>query len=151
MRTPEEIVAKIKELDKNSVLGFHREVMVPYLPYEFAKEFLKPEVTAETWQPTPMTREEILKEMRKYMIFAWGKVEDHRSISASRSVTKMQAWIYLLGDDLDLESIPYAQYGAPKLAAVCKEYGLDVPPDETIGRMIEGLRCEPNCEMGCGV
>lgn len=150
MRTADEIVAKIDK-KQNELLGFWPEVLIEFLTFDDAKPFLKPEATADEWStPTVQSREIIIEKMRDYMEFAWGKVENHRGISASRSVEKMEAWIWLLGDDLDLDAIDYAQYGAPKLAAVCERYGFPIPDGAEIKNMINGRPCEPGCGQGCG-
>jgi hypothetical protein len=91
--------------------------------------------------------------MAAYMSFAWSKVEDHRAISASRSIDKLGAYVWLMGDDnvlSEMEAAGYAQYGAPKLACVCLAYGLPIPQDEEVQRMIRGETCRPGCDAGCG-
>ena len=73
--------------------------------------------------------------------------------AAGRSVEKFTAWVWLLGDDHTLkqiESEPYAQYGAPKLKVVCDAYGFGMPTDTALLRMTEGLPCQPGCSEGCG-
>ncbi len=100
-----------------------------------------------------MTRDAVLAGMREYMPFAWGKVEDHRGISAERSVTKMEAWIWLLKDDEVLERVKaasYTQYGAPKLKVVCEQYHFPIPDSEAVRRMASGEQCSNSCENGCG-
>lgn len=151
VRSQEEIA---KDCRKEAFFPFRKEVLLPYLDFEHAREFLNDGVTAAEWDEVKsvLDRETVLKEMADYMEFAWGKVEDHRGISASRSVTKMEAWIFLLGDDAMLGKLsrtPYAQYGAPKLKAVCDEYGFLVPTVEGIQNMIEGKPCRIDCQEGC--
>lgn len=154
MRTLNELVEKLNHRDKNDIFGWEVEVLVPYLPFEMAKPWLKPEVTAETWVSMTFTEEAVLKEMRDYMAFAWGKVENHRGISASRSVEKMAAWCYIMGNDELVAYLGdgghYAQYGAPMLAKVCQTYDLPIPDLESLRNMIAGLPCWSGCENGCG-
>ena len=152
MRKYEEITTKIKE-KREEVFSFWIEVLISYLPFEYAKEFLK-DTTEKEWEEkyfTPMDRETIIKEMYEYMEFAWGKVADHRGLSAGRSIDKMEAWIWLLEDDLVLAEIPYPYYGAPKLAAICKEYDFPIPTDDGVQNMIDGKPCTPNCQEGCAL
>ena len=152
MRTPEEIVAKCQ--DKDDWLGFTAQALAPFLAFEQAKPLLKEDASPDNWcAPKPLTREAVLADMREYMTFAWDKAWNHRGISAGRSVTKMEAWIWLLGDDAVLkgvESTSYENYGAPKLALICQTYGFPVPDEEGIRNMIAGKPCCPDCDQGCG-
>ncbi len=150
MRTQDEILARVQA--DRGVFGFAGEVLILFLDFEHAKPFLKDEVTAADWKPEPVDRETILGQMREYMAFAWGKVEDHRGISAHRSVEKMAAWTWLLGDEkvlADFKAADYENYGAPKLAVICHAYDFPIPDSEEIQRMSEGLPCGAG-DCGCG-
>jgi hypothetical protein len=154
MRTQEELVAKIRE-EMKKFLGFGAEVLLPYLDYAHAKEFIKPEITEEKWNENPIdtSEEQARKDMADYMKFAWDKVADHRGISANRSVDKMEAWAWLLGRDdvvAAMDEAPYENYGAPKLAAVCRMMDFPIPEEQSIQNMISSLDCCPGCDMGCG-
>lgn len=149
MRTQEEIVNRMKTID--SFLGFETEVLVTALDYEHAKPFLKPETKLEEWKAD--TEEELLKAARDYAVFAWGKAEDHRGISANRSVAKLAEWAWLLGRDdvlLAMEKAGYENYGCPKLKAFCEGMGFPVPTDEGLQRMMCGVPCSDHCDNGCG-
>jgi hypothetical protein len=153
MRTQDEILKRIKSTE--SMFGFNREVLVPMLAFENAKEFLTVDSETEKKWKT-LTEAEQRDEMKTYMEFAWGKVSDHRGLSAGRSVEKMCAWTWLLGTDeqsaeIDrMADVNYPQYGAPVLKRVCEIFGLPMPDDESILRMTRGEPCTPDCEMGCG-
>lgn len=152
-RTAEEILAYIKE--PRGMFDFTADVAVGFLPYSLAEEFLNDEYKAkvaageEEWKQHPLTRDFVIEQMRDYMEFAWGKVEDHRGLSAGRSVNKMTAWCWLLGDE-ETTDTHHAQYGAPILMAVCKKYGFPAPEGEWVARMAAGKRCRPDCDEGCG-
>lgn len=152
MRAQEQIAERAVKAD--GFLNFSREVLIPLLDFDHAKPFLKPEATAEKWKP--VTQEESLAEMREYMDFAWGKAQDHRGISAGRSVQKMTEWTWIHGTDEQVAEIErmsdeqYAQYGAPVLKRVCEMFGFPIPKDPDLVRMMGGLPCEDGCEMGCG-
>jgi hypothetical protein len=157
MRTQEEILERIRSMQASGdIFGFAREVLIEYLDFECAKEFLKPEpeTTTEEWEENrPSTDEDARVAARKYAEFAWGKVQDHRSLSAGRSIVKMSAWAWLLGlsDAVVLADIEdYAQYGAPKLKILCEAMGLPVPDEEWAIRMMRGKPCRDGCEDGCG-
>ena len=153
MRTQDEIVAHIR--DDKSLFNFAGEALVCFLDFEHAKPFLVGDATEAAWdeQRTPFTEEAVRSALADYMDFAWGKVEDHRGISASRSVDKCSSYVWLLGDDATLaavEAAGYAQYGAPKLAVICAAYGLPIPSDEAVQRMIRGEACGSYDACGCG-
>jgi hypothetical protein len=158
MRTQEEIVNKIKQQQKE-LISFHLEVLVFYLDFKHAKEFLKEDVKDEDWEKDKQkyTREIVLEEAKTYMAnYGWPKCQGHRGISASRTLDKMKAWAWLLGDDSAVDEINrleahnYAQYGAPVLKYICERYGWPIPDDEATRRMMNGLPCVPDCSEGCG-
>lgn len=155
LRTPEEIVVEIKA--SRGFLDFTLDALLHYLPFEHAREFLKEGTTAAEWaeatKSTDRTVEGVMAEARAYAAFAWSKVEDHRGISASRSIDKMSAWVWLLSDDdllAKVEAAPYPQYGAPKLKAICEGLGFPVPDSKEIDRMCKGKACHRGCANGCG-
>jgi len=103
MKTIEQIVDRIQN-DKNDPFGFVADMLIEYVPYEAAKPLLSEEAEeaypgGEGWDVSPLTKEAVTEEMRSYMKFAWGKVRDHRGLSASRSVVKMAAWLWILDED----------------------------------------------------
>jgi hypothetical protein len=155
MRTQEEIAKRIKELDADPTtpFGFAQSALLECLDFEHARPFLKKDTTAEEWgEPAATTRELLLDAMRDYMPFAWGKAEDHRGLSAMRSIEKFESWVWALGEDELLAAVkaaPYENYGAPKLAAVCRALGFPVPSGERVQRMIDGQRCGADYECGC--
>lgn len=155
MRTSEEILQKIKDSYSDDMFGFATSALIEFLPFDLAKPFLVETAKEEEWKVTPSTHEAIVAVMRDYMAFAWDKVWDHRGISAGRSVEKMAAWAWMLGDD-DLvaqivDDANYPQYGAPALAIVCRKFDFPIPDVEGLHRMIRGDTCEPGCDMGCAL
>lgn len=150
MRTPREIAEHYSRHQKDDLLGFTGGVLVSHLPFDLAQPFLKPSVTSEEWGPLPLVWDAVLAEMREYMAFAWEKALNHRGISASRSVEKMRAWLFMLGDDELAGMERYENYGAPILLAICKKYGFLVPNELAAERMARGLPCTDGCDEGCG-
>jgi len=157
MKTIEQIVDRIQN-DKNDPFGFVADMLIEYVPYEAAKPLLSEEAEeaypgGEGWDVSPLTKEAVTEEMRSYMKFAWGKVRDHRGLSASRSVVKMAAWLWILDEDdfasEILKSENYQQYGAPALAMICRKMGFPIPRDKATQNMIEGNRCLRSCAEGC--
>jgi hypothetical protein len=154
MRTLDDIVEYYRKHGKDDLLGFSAEVLLPYLPAEKLRKFAKDDADLSEWEPKPLDRETVLAEMKEYMAFAWDKVYAHRGISASRSVEKMAAWVWLLADEdtyaFAKESEHYTNYGAPILMKICQVYGFPIPDDEGVRRMTRGKPCHDGCEEGCG-
>lgn len=133
-RTQEEIFNKIKNDD--SFFGFTSNVLINYLNYENAKEILSKEYIQkiesgeiEYEQITDVY--ETVQDFLDYMVFAWMKAEDEKGMSASRSIYKLAAWMWLLGrEDLEsilLDSSKYNPYGSPALIQVSKKLGIKTP------------------------
>lgn len=158
MKTQDEIVARIKakEAAKSSMFGFDLEVLIYALDFEHAKPWLKPEAKETDWAPSTERDEAgIKKAALDYMEFAWGKAQDHRGLSAGRSIDKMTEYAWLLGHDdlvarLERDEVPYAQYGCPILKVISEAIGAPVPNDTETRRMMEGSPCVDGCENGCG-
>lgn len=127
MRTNQEILDRIEERKDIDVFGFETSDLIARLDFELAKEFLNPEHRdglKEQWEPLPRDRESILAQMLDYMPFAWGKANDERGLSASRSMFHYMAWVWLAGDDLG-ELTDYEFYGKDNLVKICEHYGWD--------------------------
>lgn len=166
MRTQDEIVARIKAAEEDDVFGFSREVLLRSLDFEHARPFLNKDATAHDWdketQGTPngsifvgplLKEEDIRKTANEYLVFAWGKAQDHRGISAERSVMKLTQYLWLLGMDKAIKYIEeagYAQYGCPKLKVAALALGAPIPTDSDLVRMMEGVPCFDGCDQGCG-
>ena len=157
MRTQDEIVEKLLAINKEKHLfDFRRDMLVVFLDREHAELVkgisLKEDADLSDWKEDDLSDEVILEKMKDYMDFAWDKAQNHRGLSANRSIQRLEAWCWLLGEDELVEALengPYAVYGAPGLAKVSEKFGWPIPPGEDIERMIRGLPCVPNCEKGC--
>jgi hypothetical protein len=126
MRTTAEILAKFEKAD--DMLGIVKSDLLDYLPFEYAKPFLKDGTTVEEWdEARPECTDETVKaKMLDYMPFAWEKANSERGISAMRSMLHYSAWLWLIGDDeLSAAVETYNDYGKPHLRTICKKYGWD--------------------------
>jgi hypothetical protein len=156
MKTQQDIVERLKT-DSGKILDFSPEVVIPYLTFEQAKPFLnaealkeEPEIEKE-WVAAPLDEGQIIAEMKEYMQeFGWDKAQNHRSISASRSKDKMEAWCWLLDKEKEIDWDNYTNYGAPILKQVCELFKFAIPTYEGVLNMAAGKKCAPDCEMGCG-
>ena len=150
-RTQDEIVARYKA-GAGHLFDFAGDVLMDFLDYEHGAALFKTPPSREEYEadignfdgfgpPTGRTRpipasdrDHILLAMRHYAAFGWTKIADHRGISASRTVQKFDAWLWLLGDDEACawcnDDALYAPYGAPILKRICEKYGFDVPSDQ---------------------
>ena len=123
MRTQEEILQKIKDVEKEDFFGTIRDDLLQFLKFENAKQFLL-ENTEEEWREIykEPSEENIKKEMREYLGFAFGKAEDERGLSAGRSMQHYYGWIWLLDkEDYFGDVRDYSKYGIPYLNMI-KEY-----------------------------
>lgn len=131
LRTQEELVAKFDEVQKSGgFLDFRPEVLINYLTFENAKPHLKKDAVEKEWEVIE-TIEKCVQEFLDYMKFAWGKAEDQRGLSASRSIQKLGMWLWIMNREdlsmiLDDDSL-YNPYGAPALIEVCDKMGIEVP------------------------
>lgn len=126
-RSPDEIAKRMETVD--DTFGFQRQIFIQYLPYEYAEEHLKDDITAEEWDEERGAVEDPLNKAKDYVNFAAGKARKNRGNSASRSVAKFRAWLWLAGED-DLlrrfEAAEYHPYGRKKLKVLADEWGMDV-------------------------
>jgi len=121
MRTPEAILARLKELEESNddFFGFQRNSLIAALPFEQAKPFLKDGVTAEQWE----LEADPAKQIREYLSFAWEKANDCRGLSAARSLSRFAAWLWLMGDDDVSWLDDYTFYGKPHLVTISERVG----------------------------
>lgn len=160
MRTEQEILERLEQPALNDPFGFERNNLVDHLPFSSARTFLKDGVTEEEWEKggrKPLERDAVEAEVADYMQFALDKAENHRGLSASRSLSHFKAWLWLLGDD-DLYAFAddednYTNYGVPVLRAVGEKYGIPLPTSEawfdnmSQGELCGGAECT---DGGCG-
>lgn len=128
MRTVKEIIAYGNE--HSDFIPFAKEALLDFLSFEEAQPWLKEDAAPDDWhQPTERTVERAIDALTEYMgRIALDKAVNHRSISASRSIDKIRAWLWLAGDDEGVELMDrtaYENYGAPKLLTVCERLGID--------------------------
>lgn len=126
MRTQDEIVAKIAEVQPKDWMGTRVSDLIGYLDFAHAKPFLKPETVESDWEYKAPTRESILAEMLEYMNFAWDKANGCRGISAARSMDHYAIWVWMLGDEEIFGDLrDYEFYGKDNLVKICTHYGWD--------------------------
>ncbi len=126
MRTPEEILARLKEIKKEDIFGFMSTNLIAYLPYENAKPYLERNVTEEEWAASPRDHAMILADMLDYMPFAWDKANNTRGISSMRSMEHMKSWLWMLGRENDAGRMEYyTYYGKTELRAICECFEWD--------------------------
>jgi len=152
-RTQNEIVARLHKIQAAGcdMFGFATEVLAAYLDKEHIAEFVKPETDLSEWVPEPL--DQAGEAGAEYLDFAFGKAEDHRGISAGRSIIKLAEFAWLQGRDdvvAAMDDTPYPNYGVPQLMVYARMFELPVPNSPTLARMGQGKRCVPHCDSGCG-
>ena len=125
MKSVDEIKKFMNEVEEEDFLGAMRSDFIDCLPYDDAKEYLLDSVTADEWEKDCMKSDaDIIKRIKEYLPFAWGKAYDERGISASRSIQHFRAWFFLLGEDefykkiTWMEDNEFAMYGKPILETI---------------------------------
>lgn len=153
MRTAQELYDYVTNGPGNDVFGFALEATCEFMPFDVVGERLREGVDKDEWDKgvIELNRENVLARLTEYMAtYGWPKCQDHRGISASRTIMKVSAWLYAMEfDPKEVTREDYAPYGAPMLARVCERLGLPIPQDEETQRMISGQDCMPGCEEGC--
>jgi hypothetical protein len=151
VRTPDQIIARIEE-HRQMPFDFQAEILIGFLDFGYAKTYLKEGVEESEWASisAPLTREAVIEQMKNYWDFAVGKALDHRGLSANRSVDKMRAWVWLIGEDDEINWNNYANYGAPILTQIGERYGFLIPKNTAFVRMALGQSCHDECMEGCG-
>lgn len=137
LKSQDEIKDKFADIQKSELyFNFKGEVLMDYASYENIKAYLKEEYikkieSGEAKWEAITSIEECAQDFLDYMNFAWGKAEDERGISASRSIQKLGMWLWLMSREDLAEIIAnddlYNPYGAPALIEVCNQMGIDVP------------------------
>ncbi len=130
MRSIEEIAAKMRDKNFADFLGTRQGDLLEWLPFDQAREWLKPEATKGDWDkagfPRPLGDAAVIAQIKDYMPFAWEKANNCRGISAGRSISHMQAWLWLLGADDAVAALDdYSHYGKPQLRAICEALEID--------------------------
>lgn len=136
-RTEEEII-KYSE-DFCDFFGGIRDVLGNYLSHEKLKlwvgdEYISKVESKEIILPDPITDiYETTQDFLDYMRFAWGKAIDEKELSASRSVCKLSAWMWLLNRE-DISKIIrddalYNPYGSRALIEAYNMLSIEVPQE----------------------
>lgn len=129
-RSQDDIFARAQAAD--DMFGWAQEVLLPYLDFEHAKPLLHDGVTAEQYAECAEDPTKIGEAAREYHLFALGKIEAERGISAERSVIKLREFAWLMGlDDVvaAMDAAEYSPYGAPKVAAFAADLGFTQAAD----------------------
>lgn len=131
MRTQEEIVKRIEVRKERDWLGFETSEYINYLDFDHARPFLKESATEQAWKDAASNLGTPVEQMHNYMAFAWGKANNKRGISASRSIMHYFAWLWLAEEDGLLARVEsaywntYCFYGKPMLEMICDHFGWD--------------------------
>ncbi len=137
-RSVKDIIEKIK--NGQNFFVFATEVLLAYLPWNITTcEFLKTILNEDAFEKCTHDPSqwkfiddiaESVQNFLDYMVFAWGKSFNERGISASRSIEKLSAYLWLFGRkdlvDIITDDDLYNPYGMPALLAVCEKLKIAV-------------------------
>lgn len=145
-RSQDEILVKARKED--DIFGSALDTLYHYLPYEAMGEFLKDGALESYIQDRAASQAfgipfegehvaitdpiEAAQDMVDYLWFGYRKAVDERGLSASRTISKLSVWAWLLGrQDLEyqIRGGDYAPYGAPILIDLAKSLGLEPPAE----------------------
>ena len=132
MRSLDEIKVRVDQHFGDEVQGTMIAMAGGYHPVMI----YHPDYVKEGYEASPLTEEEVVKEMKEYIEFAFGKAYNCRGLSSSRSIWKFTQWLWLL-EDHELMTFAedddnYAMYGVPVLRKIAEKYGFTDPhPDWT--------------------
>jgi len=121
MKTVAELKAKVESDAKDPVErvmiatcnGIHP--LMIFVPAFYKEEYKKDVVE--------LTRENIIKEMEKYIDFAFEKAKNERGISANRSIWKFKQWLWAL-EDTEITDFDFEDYGTSLLTGIANKYNL---------------------------
>lgn len=124
-RTNQEIVERLRTMT-DPFSGQTITDLLEFLPWEEAREFLKPDIGMQEWAddglPNEYTEEYILRQMGEYLQFAFEKATDERGLSAMRSMCHYKNWFWLLGDQAPTwagdQLLDYDDYGKANLVKI---------------------------------
>jgi hypothetical protein len=155
MRTLKEIQAHIKEIKHADFFSIETADLGTYLHLSMLREIgigMSDDFEPDQWSES--TPERVKQILIDYLDFAIGKGEDHRGLSAERSIAHMRAWLWLIEDDelyqFASNTANYRNYGAPILLAISRKYRPKFNDfSEGFLNMAKGRRCQPGCSEGC--
>jgi len=124
MRTVEEIKERINKKKQWDLFGTIVD-LIEFLPPEHAKPFLKEDANVEDFVKE-YTKENVIKEIKNYLPFAYDKAEGARGLSSGRSIMHFCHWLWLLEDHELLAFVEdddnYPMYGFPMLQKIAEKY-----------------------------
>lgn len=88
-----------------------------------------------TWKPEEFTKENVIKQLKGDVAFAFEKALNKRGISAGMMFEVVHMWNWILEDGLEDwdEDAGYAQYGLPLFKATALKYSFDNPIGDDAG------------------
>ena len=130
MRTQDEILKRLKADESDDDFGVQRTDLVEFLEFNNAKSFLVPTYIKDIESGKEKytyykTDEEVIKQIKEYLEFAWDKANNCRGLSAARSLCHFIGWLWLLGYDIDKKFEDYSHYGKPHLREISEKFEFD--------------------------
>ena len=103
IKTREEVQKRYEKNKDNNLLWYEMngKCLIPFLPFEYLRSLCKDEYSDEEVREDmiELTRENVIKEMKDYLPFAFDKCIGERGLSANRSMGHYLEWIWLIDDE----------------------------------------------------
>lgn len=126
---------QVKELYKSKTLdGRDLNRLSQFIPEKELKDFgleLKEDAKGE-WKHIPFTKENVLKQLKEDVAFAFEKALNKRGISSSMMAEVVRMWNWILEEGLE-DFDDYAMYGLPIYKATALKYGFPNPIGDDSG------------------
>jgi hypothetical protein len=136
MKTLEQIKSSYKS---NTLDGRDLNRLIAFVPFNmlpFCGIKANEGVTEEQWNEDlkPLTRENIIEQLKSDVEFGFEKALNKRGLSAGMMASVISMWNWILEEGLeDLGDDDYAEYGLPIFKATALKYGFDNPIGDDTG------------------
>ncbi|MBF0110501.1 MAG: hypothetical protein HQL76_15140 [Magnetococcales bacterium] len=153
MKTDEEILDRIHELENSDFFKWESNLLITFLPLSLAQPLLAERnlLPTDQWIDQDRSPGALLEKVARFMETALEMVIHHRGTKTQRAIDYLHAWIWLMDDEAMLAFMDdpdnFPQYGAPILKEICRHYQLPWPDGNPgLERMALGDPCQP---QGC--
>ncbi|MBF0422702.1 MAG: hypothetical protein HQL73_06895 [Magnetococcales bacterium] len=153
MKTDEDILLRIMELEETDLFKWESNLLITFLPLRLAQPLLEERGLrySDHWIDQDRSYGALREKVSGFMETALEVAIGHRGTKAQRSIDYLHAWIWLMEDEEMLAFMDdgdhFPQYGVPILREICRRYDLPWPSDHPgLERMSHGESCQPD---GC--
>lgn len=164
MREVEEIVERVEKIHPPELpIGWQIEVLLNYLPYEKAKQFINEEnsTAEEEWDPIKPSTENAFEGVEQTIKAGYEAAEFHKGMAVAKIAQHLAAHMWVANDSriepfMDRHEPERAvPFGVP-LFKIVEEFLVKtdktdrmdpIPKSTQLNRMAEGKPCEEDCQI----